>query len=43
MLRFFSKIRYQQAAENRMGKYLRYAVCEILLVMVGINKELRSK
>ena len=43
MLRFFSKIRYQLAAENqaakpasRFGRYLRYAVGEILLVVVGI-------
>ena len=36
MIRFFSKIRYQLAAENRFGKYLRYAVGEILLVVIGI-------
>jgi hypothetical protein len=36
MLRFFSKIRYQLAAENRAAKYLRYAIGEILLVVVGI-------
>ncbi len=36
MLRFFSKMRYQLAAENRIGKYIRYAVGEILLVVIGI-------
>lgn len=36
MLRFFSKIRYQLAAENRTAKYTRYAIGEILLVVIGI-------
>ena len=36
MLRFFSKMRYRLAAENRMAKYLRYAIGEILLVVIGI-------
>ena len=36
MLRFFSKIRYKLAADNRVVKYLRYAIGEILLVVVGI-------
>jgi len=36
MLRFFSKTRYKLAAENKVGKYLRYAVGEILLVVIGI-------
>jgi len=36
MLRFFSKIRYQLAAENRVAKYLRYAIGEIVLVVIGI-------
>ena len=36
MFRFFSKIRYELAAENRVAKYLRYAVGEILLVVLGI-------
>ena len=36
MLRFFSKIRYQHAADNKMAKYLRYAIGEILLVVIGI-------
>jgi hypothetical protein len=36
MLRFFSKIRFQLAAENNIGKYLRYAIGEILLVVIGI-------
>lgn len=36
MIRFFSKIRYQLAAQNRAAKYLRYAIGEILLVVIGI-------
>jgi len=36
MIRFFSKMRYQLAAENRAAKYLRYALGEILLVVLGI-------
>jgi len=36
MLRFFSKMRYKLAAENRAAKYLRYAVGEIVLVVIGI-------
>lgn len=36
MLRFFSKMRYQLAAENRAAKYLRYAIGEIVLVVIGI-------
>ena len=36
MLRFFSKIRYKLASENKVGKYLRYAIGEILLVVIGI-------
>lgn len=36
MLRFFSKMRYKLAAENRTAKYMRYAVGEILLVVIGI-------
>ncbi|WP_163322633.1 DUF6090 family protein [Draconibacterium mangrovi] len=36
MIRFFSKMRYKLAAENRAAKYLRYAIGEILLVVIGI-------
>lgn len=36
MIRFFSKIRYKLAAENKVVKYLRYAIGEILLVVIGI-------
>ena len=36
MFRFFSKIRYQLAAENKTARYLRYAIGEILLVVFGI-------
>jgi len=36
MLRFFSKIRYKLAAENSVAKYTRYAIGEIVLVVIGI-------
>ena len=36
MLRFFSKIRLKLVAENKIGSYLRYAIGEILLVVIGI-------
>ncbi|MEZ5103936.1 MAG: DUF6090 family protein [Draconibacterium sp.] len=36
MVHFFSKIRYKLAAENRVARYLRYAIGEILLVVIGI-------
>ena len=36
MIKFFRKIRYNLMSENRTGKYLKYALGEILLVMIGI-------
>jgi Family of unknown function (DUF6090) len=36
MLNFFRKIRQQLATKNNVVKYLRYAVGEILLVVIGI-------
>ena len=36
MTRFLSKIRYQLAAENQPVKYMRYAIGEIFLVVIGI-------
>ena len=36
MTKFFRKIRQELAAQNNMAKYLRYAIGEIVLVMVGI-------
>lgn len=36
MIRFFRNIRQKLAAENKVAKYLRYAIGEILLVVVGI-------
>jgi hypothetical protein len=36
MLPFFRKIRYQLAQDNQLLKYSRYAIGEILLVVVGI-------
>ena len=36
MLRFFRQIRQRLLTDNRFGKYLLYAVGEILLVVIGI-------
>ena len=36
MINFFRKIRKQLADENKPMKYLRYAIGEILLVVIGI-------
>lgn len=36
MFHFFSKMRYKLAAENKAAKYLRYAIGEVLLLMIGI-------
>jgi len=36
MIKFFRKIRYNLMSENKTGKYLKYAIGEIALVMIGI-------
>ena len=36
MIRFFRKIRFKLMSENKTGKYFKYAIGEIILVMVGI-------
>jgi hypothetical protein len=36
MIKFFRKIRYDLMEKNKTGKYLKYAIGEILLVVVGI-------
>ena len=36
MIKFFRKIRYDLMEKNKTGKYLKYAVGEIILVMIGI-------
>ena len=36
MIKFFRKIRYNLMSENKMGKYFKYAIGEILLVVIGI-------
>ncbi len=36
MIKFFRKIRYNLMSENQMGKYFKYAIGEILLVVIGI-------
>ncbi len=36
MLKFFRKIRHRLLSENQTGKYLKYAIGEIILVVIGI-------
>lgn len=36
MLKFFRRIRQNLLAENKTGKYLKYAIGEIILVVIGI-------
>ncbi len=36
MIKFFRKIRYDLVEKNKTGKYLKYAIGEIILVVVGI-------
>lgn len=36
MIKFFRKIRQRLLTENKKGKYLKYAIGEILLVVIGI-------
>jgi hypothetical protein len=54
MIKLFNKIRKQMLDENRTGRYLKYAIGEIVLVMIGIllalqvntwskNKELKKE
>ena len=36
MINFFRKIRYDLMEKNKTGKYLKYAIGEIVLVVIGI-------
>ncbi|MGB5403831.1 MAG: DUF6090 family protein, partial [Robiginitalea sp.] len=36
MIKFFRKIRYDLMEKNNTGKYLKYAIGEIVLVVIGI-------
>ncbi len=36
MIKFFSAIRKELIAKNKIGKYLKYAIGEIILVVIGI-------
>ena len=36
MIQFFRKIRYDLMEKNKTGKYLKYAIGEIVLVVIGI-------
>ena len=36
MIKFFRKIRQNLLLENKTGKYFKYAIGEILLVVIGI-------
>ena len=41
MIKLFRKIRQNLLVENKTGKYLKYVMDEILMVIVGILIELR--
>ena len=36
MIKFFRRIRYDLMEKNKTGKYLKYAIGEIVLVVIGI-------
>ena len=36
MIKFFRKIRYDLMEKNKTGKYIKYAIGEIILVVIGI-------
>ncbi len=36
MIKFFRKIRFNLMSENKTGKYFKYAIGEIVLVVLGI-------
>ena len=36
MIKFFRKIRFDLMEQNKTGKYLKYALGEIILVVIGI-------
>jgi predicted negative regulator of RcsB-dependent stress response len=36
MIKFFRKIRQKMLIENKTGKYFKYAIGEIILVVIGI-------
>jgi hypothetical protein len=36
MINFFRKIRYDLLGENKTGKYFKYAIGEIVLIVIGI-------
>ena len=36
MIEFFRKTRYDLMKKNKTGKYLKYAIGEIILVVIGI-------
>ena len=41
MIKFFRRIRQSLLTENKIGQYLKYAIGEILLVVIGILKALQ--
>ncbi|ASV31781.1 hypothetical protein [Maribacter cobaltidurans] len=42
MAKFFRKIRLNLLSEGKTGKYLKYAVGEIILVVIGISSKMPS-
>ena len=43
MIKFFRKKRYDLLMENKTGKYFKYAIGEIILVVIGILIALQIK
>ncbi len=43
MLKFFRHIRQRLLSENKVSKYLLYAIGEIVLVVAGIPDEIKDK
>ena len=39
MIKFFRKIRYDLMEKNKTGKYIKYAIGEIILVVIGMSGE----
>ena len=36
MIKFFRQLRYKSMNQNKSGKYFKYAIGEIILVVIGI-------
>jgi len=43
MIKFLRKFRQQLLKENKTGRYLKYALGEIVLVVIGIKTDLKNR